>query len=156
MSYELGRQSVPPPTEVPLDCGAFWPAVLVLPFYGSYRIPAEIPAAQIREHLLLAAGRVMDSLEAFETSALADGYATLADVPAREIDGQSHKVRLFMRAVYCEAKAEILKETQSVDRTAKAENVAKSAEETEDKYREFAAAAIRQLASYNRLEVDLL
>ena len=63
---------------------------------------------------------------------------------------------LWQRAVYCEAKAEILRETVTVDRRPEAENAAKSGNDTEEKFREFAQDAIRAIVGIGRVSIDLI
>lgn len=139
-----------------IGSGAFWPTVATGGFYEQYRIPPELPETMIVEQLKLAIGRVNASLKDYAAGRQADGYSVLADVPGDVIDGEPIKVSQYRRAVYCEAKAEVLKETMTVDRKPQAENAAKTSEETEDKFREFAAAAIRAICDYTRVEVALL
>jgi hypothetical protein len=155
-TYSLGLQSAPPPEENPVSCGSFWPAIPVTPLYDQYRIPAEIPADMVRSQLVLAALRCLDSLSEYAIAEQEAGYASLADIPAAEVDGQHALCLLWARACYCEAKAELLKATQTADQRKAAANQAKAGEETEDKYREFAAAALRQIAGFARIEAELI
>ncbi len=157
--FNLGKQSAPPPTENPISV-AWFPAVAIRPFYDEYRVPAELPAAQVREHLKGAVARCMAALADTRAAALLAGHAALTDLPGDDIDGEHVYAILWRRAVYCEAKAEILKETQLVSlgaaKTQADGRTVIPAEETEHKYREFAAEALAQIATGHRIDVELL
>ncbi|MEI8244362.1 MAG: head completion/stabilization protein [Lentisphaerota bacterium] len=144
------------PESVDIDCGEFWPTISTGTFYDEYRIPAELPAATVKGHLQQAVIRVRKALAEYRAAQELAGYEKLEDVPQDEIDETGEKLLLFQRAVYCEAKAEILRETVTVDRRKDAENAAKSAPETEEKYREFAQDAMRLLVDEDRISIELL
>ena len=149
-------QSEEAPESIDIDCGSFWPKIATGKFYDEYRIPAELPAATVKGHLQQAVIRVRKALAEYRAAQELAGHEKLSDVPQDEIDKTGEKLLLFERAVYCEAKAEILRETVTVDRKKDAENAAKSAEETEEKYREFAADAMRTLVDEDRISIELL
>lgn len=130
--------------------GTFYPPVGSRKFFELYRPPSELPPETVLAHLrqaVIAVGRQLDDWRANQTA------ATLADVPCETVDNVSELVILWERAVYCEAKAEILRETLTADRRATAENAAKTGSETEEKYREFAADAIAQIRGEARIYV---
>lgn len=144
--------------DVLISRGSFFPPVSRARFITEYRPPAELPLDTVTAHLrqaVIYVGRQLDEWRNTQTA------ATLADVPAETVaevrDGEtvecSELIALFDRAVYCEAKAEILKETQTADRRAAAENSAKTGNETEEKYREFAADAISLIVGGDRVYV---
>lgn len=154
MSFS-GTPGAPQAPEVLIN-NAFFPDVDSGDFVALYRIPSEISAAIIKHHLILAMGRVNSALNEYRTEQQALGLLALIDVPAEAIGGVHPLAALYLRAVCCEAKAELLKETETVDRRAVAENAAKTSEETEDKLREFAQSAIRSICGLNRIGVELL
>ena len=153
---EWGTTNPGYPENREIDAGAFFPKVGTDQFYREYRIPAELPSITTEGHLVQAIIRVKKALSGYRIAKIAAGHATLADVPQETVDELGEKSLLFLRAVYCEAKAEILRETITVDRTKDAENAAKSAPETEEKYREFAQDAMRLLVDEDRISVELL
>ena len=156
MSYDLGNPDAETPANTEISSGSFWPTLSSSSFIEEYRIPAELPESLILAHLKLAVVRVNGALLRFKAEQLSAGKLSLAELDSEEINGEKAKVLLYRRAVFCEAKAELLKETQTVMRKPDAENVAKTAEETEDKYREFAQVAIRLIAGSRRIEVELI
>ena len=144
--------------DVLISRGSFFPPVSRARFIAEYRPPGELPLGTVTAHLrqaVIYVGRQLDEWRKTQTA------ATLADVPAELVtevqDGEtteiSELVALFDRAGFCEAKAEILKETLTADRRAAAENNAKTGSETEEKYREFAADAISLIVEGDRVYV---
>jgi len=140
------------PTDEEIDAGAFFPAVSTAVFRETYRIPAELPAETVRTLLRLAVLRVRSRLNPYRARMAAAGYGSLAEVP-QEGD---EKLLLWKRAVSCEAKAELLRETVTVDRKPEAENAAKSAPETEREYKRLAALAIRELSGRGAITAETI
>ena len=141
------------PDNVVIDLGGFWPKIESGKFFDQYRPPSELPVDTVLDQLRQAAARVRHDLQYWRDL---QTDPTLADVEQDTIDGMPEKVMLFERAVYCEAKAELLKETQTADRRPDAENVAKTGAETEDKYREFAADAVSLIVGDDRIHVGVI
>lgn len=155
MSSFSGTPGAPQASEV-LTNNAFFPEVSTGDFVALYRIPSEISARIIKHQLILAMGRINSALEGYRLEQQAAGILQLTDAPAELIGGEHPLETLYLRAVCCEAKAELLKETETVDRRAIAENAAKTSEETEDKLREYAQSAIRSICGLNRIGVELI
>ena len=133
--------------------GTFYPSISAEKFKSLYRIPAELPGAVVTEQLRLAGLAVIRELRNWRETRSEE---TLAAIEQETADGVGELVLAFERAVYCEAKAELLRETVTVDRRSQAENAAKSGEETENKYREFAADAIAAIIGARRVAVELI
>lgn len=153
MSLSFAGSPAPDVAELKLVNDPFYPDIEMAQFQTLYRIPAEYTPDLVEHQLALAITRVNDSLAFWQIDQVESGYATLADVPAQQINGESAKVQQYRRAVFCECKAEILKEFETAERKPVAENLAKTGEETEDKYRTFANHAIRQMCSLRRIGV---
>ncbi len=137
----------------PVPAGDFYPALDLARFYALYRPPAELPRELVIHQLEQAIIRVRRELLIWRKQQTA---ATLADVEQDTVNGKGEKVLLWERAVFCETKAEILRETLTMDRRSAAENNAKSGDETEEKYREFSADCIALLMGETRIDVDTL
>ncbi len=134
-------------------CGDFFPVIPTGKFYENYRIPVELPEATVVEQLQQAVIRVRRALKMWR---LEQDAAKLSDIPQEAVDGVSELVLLWQRAVYCEAKAEILRETMTADRRKDAENAMATGAETEDKYREFAADAIAAITGSNSTTISMI
>lgn len=154
--YIIGKKSPEKPENKNIVSDAFWPGIPTDNFYDVYNAPAGLPAATIFEYLYTAIAIVNLSLAGFKYGQLLLGFEMLEDCPSEEIDGESSKVRQYRRAVYCMAKSLILKETQSLERKPNAENLARTGQETEDTYREYAESAIRNIMGLGLIEVELI
>lgn len=139
-----------------IDAGGFWPALDSGDFYDAYSIPAELPASTVIGHLRQSVICVRRALAEWKAEQENLGCTALAEVPQDSVDGQGELTLLWFRAVFCEAKAELLKETSTINRREVAENAAKSSEETEEKYREFAQDAIRAICGMDRISIELI
>ena len=149
---QWGEKSAP--TALPeVEFDAFWPKISGEKFRRLYRIPAELPNEIVIEQLRLAGLTVCRQLRRWRERQTA---AAMAAIPQDSADGVGALTLYFERAVYCEAKAELLRETMTVDRRKDAENAAKSGDDAEEKYREFAADAIAAIIGNNRIYVELI
>lgn len=154
--YKPGFSSENIPDNKSFSSEAFFPDIDTDPIYKLYRLPGELPEELIDDCLIRAIAEVNTRLQSWKEAKELDGHAALADVPAPVVNGESVNLKQYPRAVYCLAKAEILKETITVDRKEVAENTAKTSEETEDKYREFAGKAIRYIMGKRSVGVHVI
>lgn len=83
-------------------------------------------------------------------------HATLADVPADEINGDSVMLHLYRRAVYCNIGAELAERYRSYDTTAAGNQRADDLTPSIDEYRRDARFAIRDLLKRVRVTVELI
>ncbi len=134
-------------------CGDFFPAIPTGKFYENYRIPVELPEATVIEQLQQAVIRVRRALKVWR---LEQEATRLDEIPQETVDGTGELVLLWHRSVYCEAKAEILRETMTADRRKDAENAAVTGAETEEKYREFAADAIAAITGTTSTTITMI
>lgn len=156
MSLSFGGERAPHLVDRTLVNDAFYPDVELQQFQVLYRVPAEYTEELIEHQLSLAISRVNDSLAFWRSDQQAAGHNTLAEVPSQQINGSSALVQLYLRAVYCECKSEILQEFSTVERKPVAENLAKTGEETSDRYRAIANHAIRQICGLHRIGVRIV
>jgi hypothetical protein len=139
--------------EATIAVDSFLPSVLLSRFVAEYRIPVELPRESMINHLKMAAIVARRRLASWIAQQTAE---TLATVEQSTIDGDSELVELWYRAVFCLAKAAILKETATAARRPDAENLAKTGEETEDKYQEWASDALALIQGDTAVEVMYL
>ena len=124
-------------------------------------MPEELPHSLVIEMLRNAVITIQAHLMPFAKCQIDKGYTTLVTVPEAitetvlTVDGENQKEVLYKRAVFCYAKAQILKETQTVNRTKAAENMAKTGEETEHTYEEYAMVAVGQIIGKSKIGVYL-
>jgi len=156
MQYSTGETPANQPENYNISSGPFWPVIDSESFYNDYTIPASLAAGIVRSCLRLAIVRVNNSARSFQASQIVAGYNKLTDIPADLVDDVHPKEELYRRAVFCEAKANVLKETQTIDRKEVAENIAKTSEETEDKYRELSQIALRDLCDRKQVGCETI
>ena len=156
--YPVGGGKTPEakPDNKTIKNEGWFPNIETDPFYVGYRIPAEYSPELVVDLLELAMYQANLALIGYRMTQQEQGVASLLEVPADKINDESVKIKNYKRAVYCYAKAEILKESETADRRPVAENLSKSGELTEDKYRQFFHTAIRAVIGKSIVEVALI
>ncbi len=86
----------------------------------------------------------------------ADQHAALGEVPAIEINGKSHLVVLYTRAVVCTAGAELVERYRSFDTSADGDKNADKLTPSIDELRRDARWAIRDMLGKSRSTVALI
>ncbi|GAB7259287.1 head completion/stabilization protein [Dickeya ananatis] len=99
--------------------GEFWPVIVLRDLRLADRITGGITTTRLMHVTTEAVVHVTDQLASWQQTQQATGYAALADVPARQVNGESIKVYRFRRAVYAIARALLLEGYRDVDTTAK-------------------------------------
>ncbi|WP_020410999.1 head completion/stabilization protein [Hahella ganghwensis] len=130
---------------VTLSNDGFFPDLSLGDFQRVYRIPAEYHADMVKEHLRLAMVAINVSLAERKDEWISGGFESLAAVSDQELDGQKLLVMHYQQAVYCRAKASLLQAFATMNRRESAENLAKEAPETEQKYLSLSVRAVRRL-----------
>jgi hypothetical protein len=128
-----------------LENDGFWPDVAIGDLLHKYRIPAEYADDTIRLGLTMATVRVNEKLAKVKTAIIALGYATLqahCDANVRQVAGEDVLILQYRHAVFCRAKAFLLRQFPTVNRRPVAENEAKEAPETEQYWLDQSQAAI--------------
>ena len=123
----------------------FFPAVQLDDFKETYSIPNDLQEKMLVRFLKMAAFKVCRELQDFKNDLVAENKA----FPTVKED-------FYIQAVCCFAKAYVLKETQSIARRDVAENLAKTSEETEDKYNELAFEALNLILEDDDVTVGVL
>lgn len=116
------------------------------------------------ERLLLAVEAAMWSVNAelaqWQAEQVAAGHASLADVPAHQLVGESVKVRQYIRAIYCHVQAQLAEAYRDMDTLPtglnKAERVMSALEIRVDGFNQQLRWAIADLQGIPRTIVELL
>lgn len=145
-----------PIEEAPIGSGSFWPVVDPAAVREAQRIDGTIAAPRLREALITAIGAVNRELIAYRAINAVAGYATLADVPAEEIDSVSVHVHSYYRAVGCLAKANLIERYRDYDTTAAGNKKADQMENPTDDLRRDARWAISDIRGIGRTTVELI
>ncbi|UDQ97954.1 head completion/stabilization protein [Lentisphaerota bacterium WC36G] len=122
----------------------FFPAIQLSDFKETYSIPSDLQEKMLVRFLKMAAFKVCRELDEFKNSLIAENKI----FPVIKED-------FYIQAVCCFAKAYVLKETQSIARRDVAENLAKTSEETEDKYNELAFEALNLILEDDDVTIGL-
>ncbi|WP_067522414.1 head completion/stabilization protein [Endozoicomonas ascidiicola] len=134
----------------------FWPALDLAEFINQYRTPSDLPVETVEAGLMLSMASVNSRLNSYRQQQQAAGIDALDNVPTEQINNQSIQLILYKRAVFCQAKASILRDWPSIDRRSEAENQARSSEETEDRYLEFTDEAIARFLGRGFINAESL
>ncbi|ECF7068128.1 head completion/stabilization protein [Salmonella enterica subsp. enterica] len=139
-----------------VTAGTFWPEILLRDLRLASRIPGRTTTSRLKFVTTEAVAHVTDQLDDWRGIQESAGYSTLADVPARMLNGESMKVYRYRRAVYSAARALLLENTRDVDTTEKGDRKADALEvQTDDLWRDV-RWAIADIRGTQRLFVELV
>lgn len=146
----------PAVTEDDISNYEFWPSINPESCRDAMGIDSAISAKRLRMALINAMTATNIDLRYWVSTQQGIGYATLQDVPAEQIDGESINIQLYRRAVYCAAKAELLERYRDYDSTLSGSQRADELEATIGDVRRDGRAAIRDLIGESRITVELI
>ncbi|EIO7472123.1 head completion/stabilization protein [Salmonella enterica subsp. enterica] len=139
-----------------VTAGTFWPEILLRDLRLASRIPGRTTTSRLKFVTTEAVAHVTDQLDDWRGMQESAGYSTLADVPARMLNGESVKVYRYRRAVYSAARALLLENARDVDTTEKGDRKADALEvQTDDLWRDV-RWAIADIRGTQRLFVELV
>ncbi|EPJ4165327.1 head completion/stabilization protein [Citrobacter freundii] len=95
----------------------FWPGLDITEFRAEMRTDGTVTPARLRQAVLTAIAEVNAELHDFRLRQMSAGYTSLAEVPADEIDGESQRLQLYRRAVWCWTKATLTERYRDFDAT---------------------------------------
>lgn len=116
MSGFIGKPSSNQSLTIPRS--GFWPSIDIDDFRKKMRVLDSVANEQAEMALMSALDSTIYELASFEENH--SEYDHLEDVPSKEIAGRSSYVYNFERAVYAEAKAQLLEEFFDMDLSRKA------------------------------------
>lgn len=134
----------------------FWPSLDLAEYRRDMRTDGTVTPERLRLAARTAISEVNAELFEFRRKQMDRGYAVLADVPSEKIDGESERVQLYRRAVWCWTKAVTVENYRDFDSTAEGN---KKADEMEvslgDLWRD-ARWAIARLQELPHMTVELI
>lgn len=145
-----------PAAEPPIDAGAFWPAIDPAAARETMRLDGTVTAERLRAALVEAIASVTGELGVWMLGRIALGYATLAAVPAPQIDGESAHLHRYRRAVYGLAAANLTERYRGFDATDPGNRRADQLESPIDDLRRDARWALRDIQGLGRTTVELI
>lgn len=146
----------PPGPETDVINDGFFPDIDPASVREAARIPTSITPARLRAAILGAIMTVEIDLRAFAAASIAAGYATLAAVPAPQLDGQSVQLLRYHRAIALYAKAELIERHRDFDTTAAGGGQADELTPSIGELRRDAQHAVRDMLGRTRTVVDLI
>lgn len=144
------------PVEAPISSSAFWPAIDPVKLRASQRIDSSITPDRLRAALIEAIASVNGELETWRQTQIAATYATLAAVPAEQIDNISILLHRYERAVGCFAKADVTEHMRDYDTTNEGHRQADALDPVIDELRRDARWAISAILGIGRSTVELI
>jgi hypothetical protein len=147
----------PPGPETNVINDGFFPDIDPASVREAARIPkTSIAPARLRAAILGAIMTVEIDLRAFAAASIAAGHATLAAVPAPQLDGQSVQLLRYHRAIALYAKAELIERHRDFDTTAAGGGQADELTPSIGELRRDAQHAVRDMLGRTRTVVDLI
>jgi hypothetical protein len=113
-------RTTPPIDPAPLgkvSAGAWWPEIDLAVLRDAMRLDGTITPPRLLHATQEAVASTVAALGDWAQARRAEGRASLAEVPASAVDGESVHVQRFRRAVYCHAKANLLERYSDYDTT---------------------------------------
>lgn len=142
--------------EQAIENDGFWPDLSVAEFQRGYRLPAEYLVDLLADGIAFAMGEVNQDLAKRKAAWQAAGIASVESADPTVLQERTFHVATYKRAVYCRAKAYLLQQFATVNRRDTAENLAKEAPATEERFLAFSQQAVRLLQGRSRITAVLL
>lgn len=134
----------------------WFPDLLMSDLRGIVRLDGTVTDDRLRDAVRFAILHVNQQLQGFQDREQAKGTASLQAVSPRELDGKNRNCLLYLRAVACWAKADLLERYRSLDITDAGQRRAEDQTATIDEQRRNTTWAIRDIQSLPRTVVELI
>jgi len=123
---------------------------------AALRLDGSVTEARLEVAAVNAMIEVNRELRTWKARQLAAGHASLADVPAEQIQDESELLHLYRRAIYCRAGAELAERYRDYSATGDGAERADAQLPTADEYRRDARWAIRSILGVVHTTVELI
>lgn len=134
----------------------FFPDIDVDVAMVAMRQDGTVTTERLRAALVEAVLSVNEDLEGWASTQKAAGINTLADVPAKKVDGKSAHIHRYLRAVYCEARAGLIERYRDYDATADGDRKAEALMQAVEDLRRDARWAVSDIVGRQRSTVELI
>lgn len=142
--------------EQPIANDGFWPDLDVAEFQRGYRLPAEYLLELLVDGIALAMGEVNHDLARRKAQWQGVGISNVLKADPMLLPERTFMAASYKRAVYCRAKAYLLSQFATVIRRESAENLAKEAPETTERFLSFSQQAVRLIQGRSRVTAELI
>ncbi|MFJ2282088.1 head completion/stabilization protein [Pseudomonas sp. NPDC087803] len=139
-----------------INTDPFWPSIDLEDVRGTLRIDASVTPIRLETATIAAAISVNRELATWRRVKQVEGYATLADVPAEQIEDKSELVHLYQRAIHAATGAEICERYRSYDSTNSGNHNADELTPSIDELRRDQRWAVRDFLGLGRTTVELI
>lgn len=150
----LATQAPAPETTVKND--GFFPDIDLAAVRAAARIASAVTADRLRAAIIGAILSAEEDLRTWCADRRREGFATLAAVPAPELDGKSVQVVRYHRAIELLAKAEVVERYRDLDTTGAGDRRADVMEPSAAELRADATTAIRSILGRRKTTVELI
>ncbi|MBK1874578.1 head completion/stabilization protein [Marinobacter sp. 1-3A] len=134
----------------------FFPDLSLVEFRDSMRLDGTVTDARAVHALEAAMFHVNGSLSVFMKARKEQGFETLEDVPDPDWQPLGTGVRLYLRAVWCLAKADLIERYRDYDATGSGHDQADGMDLTSDDLRRNASWALSDILGHHRTTVELI
>jgi len=139
-----------------ITSGDWYPSIDLAAARAVLRIDGAVSDPRLTECIALSMSAVEDMLDAWQQQQAALGRTTLADVPSKQIAGESRLVLLYRRAVLAYAQAELIEHYRNYDATGAMDRRADALDPTADDCRRNVRYAVRDILGRPRADVELI
>jgi len=139
-----------------INTDPFWPSIDLDDVRGTLRIDSSVTPIRLETATIAAAISVNREFATWRRAKQAEGYNTLADVPAEQIDDKSELAHLYQRAIYAATGAEICERYRSYDSTNSGNQNAEGLTPSIDELRRDQRWAVRDFLGLGRTTVELI
>ncbi|SFT48760.1 head completion/stabilization protein [Pseudomonas marincola] len=139
-----------------LSNDGFWPDIDADDVREAQRINPSVTNKRLEVAIVGALISVNRLLLAKKLNWQAEGFTTLADVPAEQINGASILQAQYLRAIYCATSVEVAERYRSYDTTNTGEKNAEELTASIDELRRDARWAVSDLLGLRRTTVELI
>ncbi|WP_025873058.1 head completion/stabilization protein [Methylobacillus glycogenes] len=134
----------------------FFPEISPTACRKSMRIDGTVTPQRLRDALIEAIASVQAELSSWVAEQIANGHATLDNVPALQVDGKSILTHRYIRAVFCLAAANCAERYKGFDATGAGQQKADSTVPTIDDLLRDASWAMSDMQGRRRTVVELI
>ncbi|MGF6091126.1 head completion/stabilization protein [Pseudomonas sp. 18173] len=139
-----------------INTDTFWPSIDLDDVRGTLRIDSSVTPIRLETATIAAAISVNREFAEWRCTQQAEGYVTLADVPAEKVNDLSQLVHLYQRAIYAATGAEISERYRSYDSTNSGNQNADDLTPSIDELRRDQRWAVRDFLGLGRTTVELI
>ncbi|WP_340610784.1 head completion/stabilization protein [Xenorhabdus bharatensis] len=142
--------------DITLSSDPFYPAVSLGRYRDEMRNDGTVTTPRLKQAMANAIVEANRELHRWHLINIQQGYATLSEVPASRVNGESELIYLYHRAVFCLTKANLTERYRDIDTTASGTKKADTLDSTIDDLWRDAQWALRRIQGQDHAIVELI